>query len=87
MNINGRVTRQTEKIAARLKVVRLSKPGIGGSPRSQNQFAKQLGVWQQYLSRYEKGTIPCPEFLIHLAQQEDVNLNWLLLGKGTQRCP
>ena len=81
MNINGRVTRQTEKIASRLKVVRLSK-----GPRSQNQFAKQLGVWQQYLSRYEKGTIPCPEFLIHLAQQEGVNLNWLLLGKGTQRC-
>ncbi len=53
--------------------------------RSQRQFARDLGVFQQNVNRYENGTTPHANFLISLALQENISLDWLLLGKGRPR--
>ena len=53
--------------------------------RSQRQFARDLGVFQQNVNRYENGTTPHTDFLITLANKESVSLDWLLLGKGRMR--
>ena len=50
--------------------------------RSQRAFARDLGVFQQNVNRYENGTMPHADFLITLAMKEKVSLEWLLLGKG-----
>jgi transcriptional regulator with XRE-family HTH domain len=54
-------------------------------PRSQRQFARDLGVFQQNVNRYESGTTPHADFLITLSLKENVSLDWLLLGKGRMR--
>ena len=53
--------------------------------RSQRQFARDLGVFQQNVNRYESGTTPHTDFLITLAVRESVSIDWLLLGKGKMR--
>jgi len=53
--------------------------------RSQRSFAKELGVFQQNVNRYENGTTPHADFLITIALQENVSLDWLLLGRGQPR--
>ncbi|HKE10410.1 MAG TPA: helix-turn-helix domain-containing protein [Myxococcota bacterium] len=53
--------------------------------RSQRQFARDLGVFQQNVNRYESGTTPHTDFLVTLALKENVSLDWLLLGKGKPR--
>ncbi len=53
--------------------------------RSQRQFARDLGVFQQNVNRYESGTTPQTDFLITLALKENVSVDWLLLGKGKMR--
>ena len=53
--------------------------------RSQRSFARDLGVFQQNVNRYENGTTPHADFLITLALQENVSLDWLLLGRGQPR--
>jgi len=53
--------------------------------RSQRQFARDLGVFQQNVNRYESGTTPHADFLIQLSLKENVSLDWLLLGKGRMR--
>ena len=53
--------------------------------RSQRAFARELGVFQQNLNRYERGTTPHPNFLIRLALKEGISLDWLLLGTGSMR--
>jgi transcriptional regulator with XRE-family HTH domain len=53
--------------------------------RSQRQFARDLGVFQQNVNRYENGTTPHPDFLITLSLKEGVSLDWLLLGKGAMK--
>ena len=53
--------------------------------RSQRQFARELGVFQQNVNRYESGTTPHTDFLITLAIKERVSVDWLLLGKGKMR--
>ncbi len=53
--------------------------------RSQRQFARDLGVFQQNVNRYESGTTPHTDFLITLALKESVSIDWLLLGKGKPR--
>jgi len=55
--------------------------------RSQRQFARDLGVFQQNVNRYENGTTPHADFLIKLAVAEGVSLDWLLLGKGRMKRP
>jgi transcriptional regulator with XRE-family HTH domain len=66
--------RHKKQVAARLAEVR--------GARSQRAFARQLGVFQQNVNRYESGTTPHADFLITLALQENVSLDWLLLGRG-----
>lgn len=75
--IAWRITLAKREIAGRLAEIR--------GNRSQRQFAKDVGVFQQNVNRYEKGTIPHSDFLIRLALEEGVSLNWLLLGKGQKR--
>ena len=53
--------------------------------RSQRQFARDLGVFQQNVNRYESGTTPHTDFLITLSTKEKISLDWLLLGKGRMR--
>ena len=42
--------------------------------RSQRQFARDLGVFQQNVNRYESGTTPHTDFLITLALKEHVSV-------------
>jgi transcriptional regulator with XRE-family HTH domain len=71
------LTRIKKKLPDRIAQVR--------GDRSQRQFARDLGVFQQNVNRYENGTTPHTDFLITLANKESVSLDWLLLGKGRMR--
>lgn len=71
---NVAVERQKKMLAERLAQIR--------GDRSQRQFARDLGVFQQNVNRYESGTTPHADFLIRLALKENVSLDWLMLGKG-----
>jgi len=71
------VERCKRKLPERLAQVR--------SDRSQRQFARDLGVFQQNVNRYESGTTPHTDFLITLALKENVSIDWLLLGKGKMK--
>ncbi|UCE87816.1 MAG: helix-turn-helix domain-containing protein [Deltaproteobacteria bacterium] len=71
------VNRHKRKLPQRLAQVR--------GDRSQRQFARDLGVFQQNVNRYESGTTPHTDFLITLALKEHVSMDWLLLGKGRMR--
>ena len=76
MNQAG-LERCKRKLSERLAQVR--------GERSQRQFARDLGVFQQNVNRYESGTTPHTDFLITLALRENVSVDWLLLGKGRMR--
>jgi hypothetical protein len=71
------VDRTKKKLPERLALVRGS--------RSQRQFARDVGVFQQNVNRYENGTTPHTDFLIQLALKEQISLDWLLLGRGRMR--
>ena len=71
------IERMKRKLADRIAQVR--------GDRSQRQFARELGVFQQNVNRYESGTTPHTDFLITLAVRESVSIDWLLLGKGRMR--
>jgi len=71
------VERMKRKLADRIAEVR--------GDRSQRQFARDLGVFQQNVNRYESGTTPHTDFLITLAVKENVSMDWLLLGKGKMK--
>lgn len=71
------VDRAKKKLSERLSEVR--------GERSQRQFARDLGVFQQNVNRYESGTTPHTDFLITLALKEGISLDWLLLGKGKMK--
>ena len=71
------VERQKRRLPDRLASVR--------GDRSQRQFARDLGVFQQNVNRYESGTTPHTDFLITLALKENISVDWLLLGKGKMR--
>jgi transcriptional regulator with XRE-family HTH domain len=75
---NSRASAQQAKrgIARRLAEVR--------GNRSQRSFARELGVFQQNVNRYENGTTPHADFLITLALKEEISLDWLLLGRGSR---
>jgi len=71
------IQRMKKKLPERLAQVR--------GDRSQRQFARELGVFQQNVNRYENGTTPHADFLITLAMKEKVSLDWLLLGTGRMK--
>ena len=74
---NSTVVRHKRRIADRIAEIR--------GDRSQRQFARELGVFQQNVNRYESGTTPHADFLIQLALKENVSLDWLMLGRGRMR--
>jgi transcriptional regulator with XRE-family HTH domain len=71
------IEKSKKKLPERLAQVR--------ADRSQRQFARELGVFQQNVNRYENGTTPHADFLITLAVKENISLDWLLLGKGKMK--
>ena len=71
------VERLKRKLPERLAQVRAA--------RSQRQFARDLGVFQQNVNRYENGTTPDTDCLSTMALKEQVSMDWLLLGKGKMR--
>ena len=71
------VSRQKKQLPGRIARVR--------GDRSQRQFARDLGVFQQNVNRYESGTTPHTDFLITLALKEKISIDWLLLGKGKMK--
>ena len=73
-NSKATIEKQKKLVSARLAQVR--------GNRSQRSFARELGVFQQNVNRYESGTTPHADFLITLAVREGISLDWLLLGKG-----
>jgi transcriptional regulator with XRE-family HTH domain len=82
---NPKPTRVTKSCLEQHKrQIRRRLAQVRGS-RSQRSFARELGVFQQNVNRYENGTTPHADFLITLALQEKVSLDWLLLGKGRPR--
>ncbi len=49
----------------------------------QGEFAKNIGILQQQLSKYERGeNKPSADFLAKLIEKTNVNINWLLTGNG-----
>ena len=68
------IEQHKRKLRERLIVVR--------GDRSQRRFARDLGVFQQNVNRYESGTMPHTDFLLTLALRENISIDWLLLGKG-----
>jgi transcriptional regulator with XRE-family HTH domain len=77
MPSSTQIHRMKRKIPERLAELR--------GDRSQRQFARDLGVFQQNVNRYENGTTPHTDFLLTVAMKENVSLDWLLLGKGRMR--
>ncbi len=78
-SVSGAASRIKRKLPERLAQLR--------GDRSQRQFARDLGVFQQNVNRYENGTTPHTDFLITVALRENVSLDWLLLGRGKMRRP
>ena len=75
--MSAAVERLKRKLPDRLAMVR--------GDRSQRKFARDLGVFQQNVNRYESGTTPHTDFLITLALKEKISIDWLLLGKGRMK--
>ena len=49
----------------------------------QGEFAQKINILQQQLSKYERGeNKPSADFFIKLVEVANVNINWLLTGKG-----
>ncbi len=71
------VDRMKKNLPVRLAMIR--------GDRSQRQFARDLGVFQQNINRYEAGTTPHTDFLLTLGTKEGVSIDWLLFGKGKAR--
>ena len=71
------VRRIRQKLPRRIAEVR--------GDRSQRGFARELGVFQQNVNRYESGATPNADFLITLAMKEKISLDWLVLGEGPMR--
>jgi transcriptional regulator with XRE-family HTH domain len=69
----------------RLKRKLADRIAQGRGERSQRQFARDLGVFQQNVNRYESGTTPHTDFLLTLAVKENISMDWLLLGKGRMK--
>lgn len=74
-----------------IAAVQRLKRGLAGriaevrGQRSQRRFASELGVFQQNINRYANGATPHVDFLITLALNEKVSVDWLLLGKGARK--
>ncbi|HEY4716070.1 MAG TPA: helix-turn-helix transcriptional regulator, partial [bacterium] len=50
---------------------------------TQAEFAKTLGIKQNYISRYEQGRIPKAGILFKIALYGGVSIEWILTGQST----
>jgi transcriptional regulator with XRE-family HTH domain len=75
--LNPKLRRMKKNLPYRIAKVR--------GQRSQRQFARDLGVFQQNINRYEAGTTPHTDFLMTLGTREGVSIDWLLFGKGRMK--
>lgn len=65
-------------VAARFLILR--------GQRTLRQFSEDTGVSHSTLQRCETGAgSPSVEVLIKLSEQDRVNLDWLIMGRGTKR--
>ena len=78
----GKAQRITKASLAQIKRQLPKRLAEVRGDRSQRSFARELGVFQQNVNRYESGTTPHADFLITLALKENISLDWLILGKG-----
>ncbi len=52
-----------------------------GFDLTQEEFARQLGISQSQLSKYERGLVlPAADVLIQLKEKFGVSIDWLLTG-------
>ena len=66
-----------KQIGKRLKAIRELK-GL-----SQTELGESLGIQYQHVSKYERGgSVPTWENLIKMIELYEVNINWLLTGRG-----
>jgi len=76
--INTFLLQMRQEIGKRLRLIR-ERMGI-----TQADVGEKLGIQSQHVSKYERGeTVPTWENLIKLTELYDVNINWLLTGKGS----
>ncbi len=75
--VNPKLNKMKKALPTRIARVR--------GPRSQRRFARDLGVFQQNINRYESGTTPHTDFLMTLGTKEGVSIDWLLFGKGNMK--
>lgn len=56
---------------------------LRGFDLSQEELAKELGIGQSQLSKYERGaTVPTADILFLIKQRFRVSIDWLLTGEG-----
>ena len=48
------------------------------------QIARRIGVPHATVRNYFRGRLPSPDVLIKIANETDVSLTWLLIGRGPQ---
>lgn len=78
LRLRRRIESQRKRLPGRLAQIR--------GERSQRQFARDLGTFQQNVNRYERGdTSPHVDFLLLISLMEGISIDWLLTGKGTMR--
>ncbi len=66
-----------ENVADRLKLFRIYLK------LKQSEFAEMVGTRQQLLTKYECGVNePASKFYVKLCKNTNINLNWLMTGKG-----
>lgn len=76
----GRVAKSETDLGRRLLAIR--------GQRSRSEFATLLGVHENTLGGYERGSRqPDWDFLVKLTEKAGVNLNWLVTGGNTPDAP
>jgi transcriptional regulator with XRE-family HTH domain len=59
---------------------------LRGFDLTQEEFAKDLGVSQSQLSKYERGVVAPPaDILFFVKKRFRVSIDWLLTGEGEKR--
>jgi transcriptional regulator with XRE-family HTH domain len=64
-------------LGERLKLVR--------GTTSQKAFAAELGIHENSVSNAERRNSATQEYLLRIAEVRNINLHWLLTGRGTMR--
>jgi transcriptional regulator with XRE-family HTH domain len=52
---------------------------------SQKAFAAELGIHENSVSNAERRNSATQEYLLRIAESRNINLHWLLTGRGTMR--